>query len=311
MMRIFRNVEALPSFKNAVLTIGTFDGVHSGHQKIIEQMKKVATKVHGETVIITFDPHPRTFLSHGKTHIPILSTLAEKEALLSKYGIDNLVIVPFNADFSNLSADDYIHEFLISKFNPHTIIIGYDHHFGKGRTGDYKLLEQEGENNQFKVEEISEQILNENIVSSTKIRNAILEGDISLSNTYLGHNYLFKGKVVDGNKLGRTIGFPTANIAIENEDKLIPCNGVYAVYVSVEGTSDIWKGMMNIGLRPTVGGTSRTIEINILDFNQDIYGKILDVEVVAFVRKEIKFNGLETLKAQLAKDKIAVNELLA
>lgn len=310
MMRVFKDIATLPAFKNAVITIGTFDGVHIGHQKIINQLKKAAQLVDGETVIITFDPHPRQVISQGINRVPVLTTLEEKIALLEKFDIDNLVVVEFNNSFSEMSAEAYIQEFLYQNFQPRKIVIGYDHRFGKGRIGDYHLLESEGEKIGFEVEEISEKLLHESIVSSTKIRNAVKEGEIQTANECLGHPYFFEGEVVDGNKLGRTIGYPTANILVENENKLIPANGVYAVWVKIAGRDQMWKGMMNIGIRPTVGNSKRTIEVNILDFDEQIYGETLQVDVISFLRNEVKFNGLDALKKQLAEDKRHVEAIL-
>lgn len=313
-MRVYKDIDALPEFRNAVLTIGTFDGVHIGHQKIISQMQSVAQSCDGETVIITFHPHPRTVVREGVGSVPILTTLPEKIALLDQFGVDNLVIAPFNQAFAQLSAEEYITTFLVQKFHPKAIIIGYDHRFGHDRKGDYQMLEQYGQKYGFAVIEIPEQVSQEIAVSSTKIRESLLNGAIDTTNSCLGHPYFFEGTVVKGNQLGRTIGFPTANISIDNADKLIPANGVYAVRVSFKSPNahegKIWKGMMNIGVRPTVGGIARTIEVHILDFDQVIYGEILQIQVIAFLRSEIKFSGLDALKEQLTKDRIAVDELL-
>lgn len=307
-MRVFNDTEKLLEFKNSVVTIGTFDGVHLGHQKIISQMKEEAERIDGETVIITFFPHPRKVVKDGASDILILTTLPEKISLLASYGIDNLVVVPFNEKFSNQSASEYIEDFLWEKFHPKCVIIGYDHRFGKGRSGNYQLLEEYGAKLGFEVKEIPEQVQNELSISSTKIRESLLKGDISTANHCLGHPYFFEGLVIKGNQLGRTIGFPTANLDTGDAEKLIPENGVYAVKVCLHGNT--YLGMMNIGLRPTVGGTSRTIEVNILDFDKDIYGETLKIEVMAYLRGEQKFAGLDALKDQLAKDRDAVRELL-
>lgn len=310
-MRVFNNIEALPTFKNAVVTIGTFDGVHLGHQKIISQLKAEAAHHNGETIIITFHPHPRKIVKEGNMPVPILTTLSEKIKLLESFGVDNVIVVPFDEAFSNQSAEEYIEKFLWDKCKPSCIIVGYDHRFGHGRTGDYKLLEKYGEKIGFKVKEISEQVQNEVAISSTRIREALLKGDILTANNFLGHPYFFEGMVVTGNQLGRTIGFPTANLDVDNSEKLIPANGVYAVKVKdPHNQNNQLKGMMNIGVRPTVGGTQRTIEVNILDFNQDIYGKMLEIEIIQHLRGEVKFAGLDALKEQLAKDRDAVNEIL-
>lgn len=294
---------SLPQFRNAVITIGTFDGVHLGHRQIIEQMKQEATRVDGETVIITFNPHPRKIVSSVPGDVKLLNTLEEKIGLLDAAGIDHLVVVPFNHQFSNLGAEAYITDFLYHYFKPHTIIIGYDHHFGKGRTGNYRLLETYGQSLHFQVKEIVEQLQNEIVVSSTRIRQAIIHNEIETANALLGYPYFFEGLVVEGNKLGRSIGYPTANLHIASEEKLIPGNGVYAVRVRnpLSGSAVLY-GMMNIGLRPTIDGKKRVIEVNIFDFDADIYGRSLQVHVLHYLRGEVKFTGLDSLKVQLQKD---------
>ncbi|MFT4202327.1 MAG: bifunctional riboflavin kinase/FAD synthetase [Chitinophagaceae bacterium] len=307
-MKVFRDTDRLPEFKNSVVTIGTFDGVHLGHQKIIAQMKQEAARIDGETVIITFFPHPRKVVREEQPQIRILTTLAEKISLLESYGIDNLVVVAFDEKFATLSASQYIEDFLWKKFHPQCVIIGYDHRFGHGRQGDYHLLESYGEKLGFDVKEIPEQLQNEISISSTKIREALLKGDVRTAHDCLGHPYFFEGTVVKGNQLGRTIGFPTANLDTGDSEKLVPQNGVYAVKVILRDQH--YLGMMNIGMRPTVGGTARTIEVNILDFDKDIYGETLKIDVMAYLRREQKFAGLDALKDQLARDREAVRQLL-
>lgn len=312
-MLVHKDIDHLPAIKNAVVTIGTFDGVHLGHLQIIDQLKKEATAVNGETVIITFHPHPRSIVGRNGTKIYLINTLDEKIELLEKHGIDHLVVVPFTETFASQTAQDYVEDFLVKKFHPHTLIIGYDHRFGKNRTGDFHLLEDYAKKGTFKLIEITEKVLQEAAVSSTRIREALLQGEIETANELLGYNYFFEGTVVEGNKLGRTIGYPTANLRIENEDKLVPGNGVYAVYAAVlqEGKRDTQlKGMMNIGNRPTVDGSKRVIEVNLFDFDQDIYGQTLRVSLVQYQRGEVKFNGLDALKEQLAKDKLTATGLL-
>jgi riboflavin kinase / FMN adenylyltransferase len=302
-MLVYRNIDLLPHFQNAVLTIGTFDGVHAGHQQVIGQLKKQAGEVQGETVIITFHPHPRTIVK-AASGIRLINTLDEKIELLSGKGIDHLVIVPFTEKFAQLTAEEYISEFLIRYFKPHTLIIGYDHHFGKGRTGNYELLKQQADKHHYRLLEIPAHVLDSISVSSTRIREAITEGNMEIANHLLGYIYFFSGEVIEGNKLGRTIGFPTANLVVAEESKLIPGDGVYAVDVSVSDEPDRkYRGMMNIGFRPTVDGTKKMIEVNIFDFERMIYGKTLKVFVKKFLRPEQKFSGLEALKAQLAEDR--------
>ena len=303
-MLVYRNTERLPLFRNAVLTIGTFDGVHTGHQQVIAQMKKRAAEVDGETVIITFDPHPRTVIK-AASGIQLINTLEEKIELLSGRGIDHLVIVPFTEIFAQLSAEDYISQFLIRYFRPHTLIIGYDHHFGKGRSGNYELLKIKSVVYDYQLQEIPAHILNSISVSSTRIREAVGAGDMETARDLLGYHYFFSGKVVEGNKIGRSIGYPTANLEITEKLKLIPGDGIYAVDVVLQDEpGKIYGGMMSIGFRPTIGISDRTIEVNIFDFDRMIYGEAIKVIVKKYLRPEVKFSGLEALKEQLAIDKV-------
>jgi riboflavin kinase / FMN adenylyltransferase len=305
-MTVHTNIQQLPVFKNAQVTIGTFDGVHSGHQQIIQLMKSEAARANGETIIITFHPHPRKIIGKQKGPVHLLNTLDEKIALLEKYGIDHLVVVPFTEVFANQPAEDYIADFLVKKFHPHTIIIGHDHRFGKGRSGDFELLEVKAAEYGYEVKEIPGYMLRDMTISSTKIREALLKGDIDTANHFLSYDYFFSGKVIEGNKLGRTIGYPTANLLVEDENKLIPGNGVYAVTIKNEALKiKNFLGMMNIGVRPTVDGTKRMIEVNIFDFDKEIYGETLTITLKKHLRSEVKFTGLDALKEQLAKDKAA------
>ncbi|MEO7766093.1 MAG: bifunctional riboflavin kinase/FAD synthetase [Ferruginibacter sp.] len=308
-MRVHTNISDLSVFRNAMITIGTFDGVHGGHQQIIQLMKSEALEAGGETIIITFHPHPRKVIGTHQGPVYLLNTQDEKIALLEKYGIDHLVVVPFTEAFASQSADAYIADFLVKTFHPHTIIIGHDHRFGKGRSGDFQLMEDKAIEYGYEVKEIPGYMLKDVTISSTKIREALLMGDIETANHFLGYDYFFSGNVVEGNKLGRTIGYPTANLEIEDENKLVPGNGVYAISVENEALKIKHSGMMNIGVRPTIGGTKMVVEVNIFDFDQDIYGKILTVTIKKHLRSEIKFNGLAELKVQLAKDKKAALEL--
>lgn len=307
-MQVHYNIQQLPTFRNAVITIGTFDGVHSGHRQIIELMKKEAALVSGETVIITFHPHPRHVISN-KNKVHLINTLDEKLNLLQQNGLDHVVVVPFTESFAQLSAEEYIQQFLVKTFQPHTIIIGHDHRFGKGRQGNFQLLEDKAPDFGYSVKEIPGYMMENITISSTRIREALLKGDVATANHFLGYTYFFSGIVVEGNKLGRTIGYPTANIKIDEDDKLVPGNGVYAVEVSsiVNRQSSIsdhmYNGMMNIGVRPTVDGTKRMIEVNIFDFDADIYGDHITVKVKRHLRDEQKFSSLDELKAQLARDK--------
>jgi len=332
-MLVHRSIQNLPVFKNAVVTIGTFDGVHLGHQQIIKQLKGEAAVIDGETVIITFHPHPRTVVAGGRP-VHLLNTLDEKISLLTGLQIDHLVVVPFDEAFSNQLPEEYVKNFLYDKFHPHTLIIGYDHRFGKDRKGDYHLLESYGQQLGFIVKEIPEQIINQVTISSTRIRDALLQTDLETANKYLGYPYFFEGMVVDGNKLGRTLGYPTANIFIKDTMKLVPANGIYVAEAEivnrepsiVNHQSSIedsvydspftihhsrLKGMMSIGVRPTVDGKNRTIEMNIFDFEKNIYGSILKIYAHKYLRPELKFNTLDELKEQIDKDKQASLEYFA
>ncbi|HEY4155515.1 MAG TPA: bifunctional riboflavin kinase/FAD synthetase [Puia sp.] len=302
-MQVYRNTDSLPDFHNAVVTIGTFDGVHSGHQQVITQMKQEAARILGESVIITFDPHPRTVVDIN-SGIRLINTTEEKTELLSGKGIDNLVIIPFTEKFARLSAEDYISRFLVRYFHPHTIIIGYDHHFGKGRTGNYQLLNKMAGTYHYQLKEIPAHVLDSISVSSTRVREAISLGDMETANTLLGYTYFFSGTVQEGNKLGRSIGFPTANLQVADSFKLLPGDGVYAVDVILEDEPERrFKAMMNIGYRPTVDGSRKVIEVNIFDFDRMIYGRTVKVFVRKFLRPEQRFSGLEELKAQLGEDR--------
>ena len=314
-MQIHRDIDLLPVFRNAVITIGTFDGVHLGHRQIIDRLKSEAKKINGETVIITFHPHPRKIVSSAILGIRLINTLDEKIELLDKLGIDHLVVVPFTDAFAHQPAEEYVKDFLIDKFHPQTIIIGYDHRFGRERIGDYRLLEKSAETYGFALKEISQHTLAEISISSTNIREAILHGDMGTSNNLLGYNFSFDGLVVHGNKLGRKLGYPTANLKIENEEKIIPGDGIYAVYVGVKGEPQMvnnnlkdelvqYKGMMSIGFRPTVDGKKRVIEVNIFDFDKEIYGEIIRVYVKKYLRPEVKYDSLPELVTQIDKDKI-------
>lgn len=310
-MNLHKDIEHLPEFNRAVITIGTFDGVHLGHQQIIEQLKSEAKRIGGETVIITFHPHPRKIV-HTSKEVKLITTIDERIQLLSEAGIDHLVIVPFTHNFSELEPREYVESFLKKRFNPAIVIIGYDHKFGKDRKGDYKLLEEYSAKGYFELKEIPQHVINHNTVSSTRIREYILHAGISEANELLGYDFSFEGIVVKGNQIGRTLGYPTANIEVLNREKIIPGDGIYVVHVSLEkNKTDVFGGMMSIGVRPTVGGTRRTVEVNIFNFNGDIYGEKIRVAVKAFIRPELKFSGLEELKDAIQKDEIAARAILS
>ena len=300
-MKVHYSTDQLPVFKNAVITIGTFDGVHLGHQQIIDSLKEEAIKAGGESVIITFHPHPRKIVSSVITGVRLINTLTERIELLNKTHVDHLIVVPFTDFFANQTAEEYIRDFLVEKFKPHTIIIGYDHRFGKERSGDYRLMEEKAIVYDYQLKEIPEHILDAIKVSSSNIRNAILHSQIDEANRLLGYNFFFEGEVVHGDKIGRTIGYPTANLKSTDEEKIVLGDGIYAVYVDVEGQN--YKGMMSIGFRPTVNGKKRVVEVNLFEFDKEIYGQIIRVSVKKYLRSEVKFNGLEELKLQLHKDK--------
>lgn len=301
-MEVHYDINHLPIFKNAVITIGTFDGVHMGHRQIIEKLKQEARDINGETVIVTFHPHPRKVVSSTILGIRLINTMDEKIGLLDSLGIDHLVVVPFTDAFANQQAEDYVEHFLVNKFQPHTIIIGYDHRFGKERKGDYLLLEKLAPVFNYQLKEIPKHVLDEISISSTKIREALLEGKIEIADKLLGYEFFFSGTVVHGDKLGRKLGYPTANLKIADEEKIIPGNGIYAVYANI---SDVkLKGMMSIGFRPTVDGKKRVVEVNLFDFDKEIYGQTLRVFVKKYLREEVKFNSLEDLVKQIDKDKI-------
>lgn len=301
-MRVFRDLEALPPFKNAVITIGSYDGVHTGHQEIIRRINALAKEIDGESILITFHPHPRLFLYPNDTSLQLLNTLDEKIDVLKKLGIDNLVIVPFDKTFAVQSPKEYILDFLHQKFTPKRIVIGYDHRFGNKRKGDLTLLKSFETQCGFKVEEIQKQTIADIAISSTKIRKAIIAGQIRKANDYLQHSFTISGKVVGGQQLGRTMGFPTANIEVESRHKLMPQEGIYAVKICHQSID--YQGMLYIGNRPTLNGQSQSIEVNIFDFNQSIYGDFLKIELIQHIRGDQKFDSLPELVEQLKQDEI-------
>lgn len=307
-MKIYQNIDEFKPVKNAVVTIGTFDGVHLGHRKIIEGIKELAKASGGETVILTFFPHPRMILHPEDQSLKMINTMDEKAGLLEELGVDHLIITPFSRDFSNQTAEEYIRDILVAKIGTKKIVIGYDHRFGKDRMGGLAELQQLAPVYDYEVVEIPEQDIHEVAVSSTRIRQALLHDEIELANEFLGYPFFVSGKVTRGDQIGRTIGYPTANILIEETYKLIPADGIFAVKVWLNGQEH--KGMGYIGHRPTISGMTRNIEVNIFNFDQDIYTQFIQMEFLHFVRGDIKFESLEQLKAQLGKDKIDVMSLL-
>ncbi len=302
-MQIHRSLDQLPTFRRAVVTVGTFDGVHKGHREVLAQLQAAAQQIDGESVLITFHPHPRSVVSSPILGIRLINTLEERIELLSACGIDHLVIVPFTEHFANLSAQQYIEDFLVGKFQPHTLVIGYDHRFGRDRDGNFEMLKEKGTVHGYEVKEIPAHLLESNVVSSTRIREAILHHQIEIANQLLGYPFFFTGTVVHGNKIGRTLGYPTANLRMSSEDKLVPGNGIYAVFAKPTGYDCFFQGMMSIGFRPTVGGTQRVIEVNLFDFSEEIYDLNLTVYVLNYLREEVKFDGLPALVSQMHLDK--------
>ncbi|TDE55326.1 bifunctional riboflavin kinase/FAD synthetase [Flavobacterium sp. GT3P67] len=299
-MNIFHSINDFSSTKKTILTLGTFDGVHIGHKKILKKITQNTENEKYESLVLTFFPHPRMVLQEH-SDIKLLNTIDEKIDLLEKIGIENLVIHPFDEAFSRLTAEEFVSAILVDRFHIQKIIIGHDHRFGRNRTANIDDLIAYGKEYGFEVEQISVQEINDISVSSTKIRNALLEGDMALANGYLGYDYFLTGSIVKGKQLGRTIGFPTANLKIEENYKLIPQNGVYIVKSIIDGQTVF--GMMNIGFNPTVDGQKQTIEIHYFDFNTDLYNQKISVSILQRIRSEQKFESLDLLKEQLEKDK--------
>ena len=299
-LKIYQSLNEFKPSKKTIVTLGTFDGVHLGHNAILDTICNIAKQENLESVLLTFFPHPRLIISND-SEIKMLNTMAEKSILLEQKGVQNFIIHPFDKLFSELSPREFVEKVLIKQLNIQKIIIGYDHKFGKNRAADFNDLIAFGREFDFEVEEIPAKQVDEVSVSSTKIRNSLLEGKISLANAYLGYSYMLSGNVVKGNKLGRTIGFPTANIQISENYKLIPKNGAYIVTAIVNNKTVF--GMLNIGIKPTLGENLMSIEVHLLDFSEDIYGQKMQVNVVERLRGEHKFESLEALKSQLEIDK--------
>lgn len=291
--------------RNPVLTVGTFDGVHLGHRKIIDRLIELAKTINGESIIFTFDPHPRKVVSPGESNLRLLTTIEEKIALFEQSGIDHLIIYPFTPEFAQLSYEQFVKEILIEKIHTKYLVVGYDHKFGNNRQGDFEFLQNCAEKFDFRVEKLDVLLINESNISSTKIREAIEKGDFETANTFLGYPFTFHGTVVEGQKLGRIIQFPTANVAASDPDKIIPGYGVYVVKAKIR--NKIYQGMLNIGSRPTVNNNAdhRSIEVHLFGFNDDIYGETIELQFFRKLREEQKFDSLDALKEQLEKDKAA------
>ncbi len=320
-MKIYRDLNDFIPLDNAVVTIGTFDGVHVGHQKILSTLKESARASGGETVLLTFFPHPRMILHPEDDSLRLISDIEEKVMLLANSGIDHLIITPFTRDFSNQSPEEYIREVLVGRIGTKKIIIGYDHRFGKDREGSLKDLLDHAEIYGYTVEQIPEQDINDVAVSSTKIREALIKGDIDTANSYLGYAFLLTGKVIRGNQLGRNIGYPTANLQVQEPHKLIPAYGIYAVEAAIIEPAPIKtgryapgqpervvQGMGYIGTRPTVDGVNRSIEVHLFNFGADIYGKALQVKFLHFIRHDQWFETMQEMVDQMALDEEKVKD---
>ncbi len=331
-MRIYHHINDFKKLENAVVTIGTFDGVHLGHQKIIKKLVQEAKEIGGESVILTFFPHPRMILNPEDHQVKMINTMAEKAKLLQDFGVDHLIITPFTRDFSNQSPQDYIKDILIGQIGMKSIVIGYDHRFGKDRKGSFAELEDFSNVYNYQINEIPEEDIKNLAVSSTRIRKSLAKGDVDDANELMGHPFVLCGKVIKGDQIGRTLGYPTANLFVEENYKLIPSDGIYAVTVEIQEnknknqelhnpyqpvnsklqnssishlSSKIYQGMAYIGHRPTINGLSQNIEVNIFDFSEDIYHQNIKMEFLHFIRHDVKFEGLAKLTEQLGKDKKA------
>ena len=306
-MTIYNNINEFSSINKTILTIGTFDGVHLGHQKVLERLTNSAKENKLESTVLTFFPHPRTILNPNKP-LKLINSVKERTELLNRSKVDNLIIHPFDKNFSELDPEKYVVEILVKKLKAKIILIGYDHKFGKNRTADITDLKIYGKKYGFKVIEIKAEEISNIAISSTKIRKAISEGNISTAKKYLGYDFSLSGKIVHGKSIGRTLGFPTANIEVKEEYKLLPKNGVYLIQSFINHNK--YFGMMNIGIKPTIKESSKTIEVNFFDFEGDLYDKNIEVNIKKFIRDEIKFDSLELLKSQILKDKINCNSII-
>jgi len=309
-VKVYQGIDHFEKIQNAVVTAGTFDGVHIGHRTILNRLKEIANREDGESVLLTFFPHPRMVLQ-SDSDMKLINTIEEKTKLLEEAGIDHLIIHPFDMKFSRLSSMEFVRDLLVNKIGTKHLVIGYDHHFGRNREGSFEHLMEYGPLYGFQVEEIPAQDVDNVNVSSTKIRNALIEGDVALANEFLGKPFRISGKVIHGQKLGSSLGFPTANIQIEESYKLIPAVGVYAI--QAELNSNTYKGMMNIGYRPTIEDNSKTlsIEVHLFDFNQNIYGDTIDIHLMHRIRDELKFENKDALIKALDQDKRNAIHLLA
>ena len=308
-MKVYSSIAEFQNVKRPIVTTGTFDGVHFGHRKIIDRLKDLAQNCSGETVLLTFYPHPRMVLFPDDQDLKLLNSIEEKKQLLEKAGVQHLIIHQFTNKFSRISSINFVRDILVNEINTHKLVIGYNHHFGRNREGSFEQLQKFASVYGFEVEEIPVQLLDNVSVSSTKIRKALFHGDVEKAAEYLGYQYELCGTVVKGRALGRLIGFPTANLELDDEKKILPADGVYAVWVEVDKKT--YKGMMNIGKKPTLNGQIRTLEIHLLDFDKYIYNNKIKIKFVKRIRDEIAFSELIELKDQLEKDRKLITALLS
>ena len=307
-MKVFTTIPNYPSENKSIVTIGTFDGVHLGHRVVLRRMREIAKKTKGKSVLLTFSPHPRHVLHKDNQDMKLITTLQEKQDLINQAGLDNLVIHEFTKKFSRIKPVNFVRDILVEQLNVHTLVIGYDHHFGRNREGSIQELTTLADLYDFNIEKIDPQYFEDVTVSSSKIRKLIEKGEMVKAKQYLGYEFMLNGKVIKGNSLGKTIGFPTANIKVENKMKIYPADGVYAVKININERE--YNGMMNIGQKPTVGGNGISLEVNIFDFNQDIYGKGIEIRFVKRIRDERKFENLLGLKKQLLIDRNKARQIL-
>ncbi len=307
-MKVYHSISDFQNVSRPILTTGTFDGVHFGHKIIIDRLKEIAKNQNGETVLLTFSPHPRMVLFPDDHNLQLINTMDEKIKLLEKAGIDHLIIYPFTKAFSRTTSMQFVRDIIVNELKTHKLVIGYNHHFGRNREGSFEHLKEYAPLYGFEVEEISAQLIDHVTISSTKIRKALLSGDVSKAADYLGYNYALQGLVTKGQQIGRTLGFPTANLKVLDESKLVPRDGVYAVYVEVTGQS--FKGMMNIGNNPSLIFKKHSIEVHIFDFDSDIYNEQIEVRFVKYIREETSFDNLNNLKIQLEQDKANIKAVL-
>ncbi len=307
-MKVYKSIEKFSSSLRSIVTIGTFDGIHIGHRYILKNLMEISKKNNEESIVITFNPHPRYVLQKENQELKLINTTKEKEQLLEEIGIAHFIIHPFTKQFSRTKSENFIRDFLVNKLNVSHLILGHDHHFGRNREGSFDDLKRLSDLYDFRITQISAKKVDSTIVSSTKIRNKIKSGDIKIVNKYLGYTFFFSGLVIKGLSIGKKIDFPTANLSLEDDNKIIPKDGVYAVKVKYIDVNYI--GMMNIGFKPTLMQKNRSIEVNIFDFDLDIYGKYITVSVIAKIRDERKFKNLDELKKQLIKDKRKVKTVI-